>query len=117
MHYGASYDSFGPVDNSVCPCYQCDASFQQQLIDYNCVLGYPTSATPGTSRTPITFQEPEVLYTYAIVNNWLSMYYADEWPMSIGIGKVHLLLRSNIVLFVVIFYIFLEIYLFIYFIF
>jgi hypothetical protein len=86
LHYGQSYDSFGPVDNSVCPCYQCDAAFSQRSINYSCALNYP-AATP-TSRTPITFGEAQILWTYAIVNNWLSLYYVDEWPMSIGIGEV-----------------------------
>jgi hypothetical protein len=58
-------------------------------INYSCVLGYPSS-TP-TSRTPIIFKEAEILFTYAITNNWLSLYYADEWPMSIGIGKVNII--------------------------
>lgn len=88
MHYGADYDSFGPVDESLCVCPGCDSAYNLQTIDYNCVLGYPFSGGNATSRTNIAFNENEILYTYAITNNRLSLYYADEWPMSLGINSV-----------------------------
>jgi len=89
MHVGSSYDTYGYIDLSQCVCPNCDSGHSKRTIENSCVLGYPGGA-PATSRTPTTFNEDQVLFAYAVNpdNTLLSLYYYDEWPVTLGLGTV-----------------------------
>jgi hypothetical protein len=84
MSQGANWDTFGPIDASLCSCTNCDSGWVQRIV-YDCQLGYPDTSSP---RAPSIFNENSIMYSYAIVNNWLQYFYSDEHALSLGVSQV-----------------------------
>jgi hypothetical protein len=87
MHQGANWDAYGPIDNSLCQCGNCDAGFAQRIIT-PCTLGYPATATGSNYRPPSTFNENEALYAFQVEGNMLEMFYSDEHALTLGVYQV-----------------------------
>jgi hypothetical protein len=84
MNQGANWDTFGPVDASLCSCANCDSGWVQRTIDL-CTLGYPDTSS---SRSGSIFNEDIVLYSYAIINNFIILWYSDEHALTLGLSSV-----------------------------
>jgi hypothetical protein len=85
MHQGGNYDTFGPLDMSLCYCANCDSGFIQRII-LPCTLGYPNS---DTTLSNSIFNEDIILFSYAINNDLLQMFYTDEHALTLGISQVN----------------------------
>jgi len=84
LHQGDSWDTFGPLDMSLCRCANCDASPNVRQISA-CTLRYPDASSSLSSSV---FNEDEILYSYQIEGNQLELFYTDEHPVALGINLV-----------------------------
>jgi len=84
LHQGSDWDTFGPLDMSLCACVNCDASASVRQISA-CSLRYPDSSS---NLSPSTFNEDEVLYSFQIEGNQLELFYSDEHAMTLGTNYV-----------------------------
>lgn len=91
-HSGDQYETRGYIDISNCACDSCDSAHQKRVVT-QCNLGYPDQSS---SRAPTIFNENLILYSFAAAStsNFISLYYADEYPMMLGIDRVRLLFLS-----------------------
>jgi len=84
LHQGSNWDTFGPLDMSLCACTNCDASASVRVIE-SCNLRYPDDSS---NLSPSTFNENEVLYSFQIEGNQLELFYSDEHAMSLAVSTV-----------------------------
>jgi len=87
MSMGANYDTFGPLDMSLCYCANCDAGYSTRIIS-TCDMGYATSTgdynLDTTNRSPSVFNENKVLYSFDIDDTLLMLFYSDEHALLLG---------------------------------
>lgn len=87
MKYADKIEVHGYIDISNCFCDSCDSVHQRRIVQ-QCSLGYPDFST---SRSNTTFNENLILYSFAVIGDSISLYYADEYPLMLGLAKVHTL--------------------------